>query len=63
VRADIDGSVGCRGGGMSNAYRLRDYQSELVNKTIEGFSHDRSIMLQLPTGGGKTLELLPRPAV
>lgn len=53
--AEIDGSVGGRGCGMSNTYRLRDYQSELVNKTIEGFSHDRSIMLQLPTGGGKTI--------
>lgn len=51
----IDGSVGCRGGGMNHAYRLRDYQSELVNKTLDGFPQDRSIILQLPTGGGKTI--------
>jgi superfamily II DNA or RNA helicase len=40
---------------MSTIYQLRDYQRELLQAAIEGFQTDRSILLQLPTGGGKTI--------
>jgi superfamily II DNA or RNA helicase len=40
---------------MSSTYQLRDYQRELLQAAIEGFQTDRSILLQLPTGGGKTI--------
>jgi superfamily II DNA or RNA helicase len=40
---------------LSITYQLRDYQRELLQAAIEGFQTDRSILLQLPTGGGKTI--------
>ena len=35
--------------------KLRDYQQELLVKVFEAFNHYRRVMLQLPTGGGKTV--------
>jgi superfamily II DNA or RNA helicase len=40
----------------TTAYQLRDYQTELIQQVFSRwFSGDRHLMLQLPTGGGKTI--------
>jgi superfamily II DNA or RNA helicase len=37
-------------------YQLRDYQTDLLDRTQQSWkSGERSVMLQLPTGGGKTI--------
>ncbi len=41
---------------LSQAYKLRDYQKELIIKTFNHLqSGQRRIMMQLPTGAGKTV--------
>ncbi len=38
------------------SYQLRDYQSDLLDRVFQSWSTgDRRVMLQLPTGGGKTI--------
>jgi len=38
------------------SYQLRDYQSDLLDRVSQSWDEgNRSIMLQLPTGGGKTI--------
>lgn len=38
------------------AYKLRDYQTELIQKVMSSWARGhRRVMLQLPTGGGKTV--------
>ena len=34
---------------------LRDYQQELIDQTREAFRGHKSVVMQLPTGGGKTI--------
>jgi DNA repair protein RadD len=34
--------------------KLRDYQHELIDETVEALRHHRSVLLQAPTGAGKT---------
>jgi superfamily II DNA or RNA helicase len=36
-------------------YKLRKYQTELIQKILDSWQSNRSVMLQLPTGGGKTV--------
>src|SRR5258706_6766914 len=34
--------------------KLRDYQQELIDETVEALRDHRSVLLQAPTGAGKT---------
>ena len=36
-------------------YGLRDYQETLVKGIFEAWTHNPRVMVQLPTGGGKTI--------
>ena len=36
-------------------YNLRDYQTDLIRQIFASWQTKRSVMLQLPTGGGKTI--------
>ena len=36
---------------------LRDYQSDICSRVSEAFEHHRSVMVQMPTGTGKTMVL------
>jgi superfamily II DNA or RNA helicase len=41
---------------MNNSkFQLRDYQADLVSRSFEAWKVHQKIMLQLPTGGGKTV--------
>ena len=45
-------------------YMLRDYQIEICERVREAFKKHRSVMMQMPTGTGKTVvlaELVRRP--
>lgn len=43
---------------LTQTYNLRDYQQELLQKIFAAWSAgDRRLLMQLPTGGGKTLVL------
>ena len=39
---------------------LRDYQTEICRKVREAFLTHRSVMMQMPTGTGKTVVLASR---
>ena len=36
---------------------LRDYQIDICSRVSEAFEHHRSVMVQMPTGTGKTMVL------
>ena len=36
---------------------LRDYQADICSRVREAFQHHRSVMVQMPTGTGKTVVL------
>ena len=36
---------------------LRDYQIDICSRVSEAFEHQRSVMVQMPTGTGKTVVL------
>ena len=36
---------------------LRDYQKDICSRTVEAFKRHRSVMVQMPTGTGKTVVL------
>ncbi|MBO5226215.1 MAG: DEAD/DEAH box helicase family protein, partial [Parabacteroides sp.] len=36
---------------------LRDYQKDICSRTVEAFRSHRSVMVQMPTGTGKTVVL------
>ncbi|MEG3960324.1 DEAD/DEAH box helicase family protein [Microcoleus sp. herbarium2] len=36
-------------------YNLRNYQTELIQKILDSWQSNLRVMLQLPTGGGKTV--------
>ena len=36
---------------------LRDYQNDICSRTVEAFRSHRSVMVQMPTGTGKTVVL------
>lgn len=36
-------------------FTLRPYQAELIDKTRRALTHHRRVLMQLPTGGGKTV--------
>ena len=38
-------------------YMLRDYQEEICSRVREAFKKHRSVMMQMPTGTGKTVVL------
>ena len=38
-------------------YMLRDYQIEICERVREAFARHRSVMMQMPTGTGKTVVL------
>ena len=40
-----------------NVIRLFDYQKDICNRTVEAFRSHRSVMVQMPTGTGKTVVL------
>ena len=37
---------------------LRDYQKDICSRTVEAFWSHRSVMVQMPTGTGKTVVLV-----
>ena len=40
---------------------LRDYQIEICTRVREAFQQHRSVMVQMPTGTGKTVVLISLP--
>lgn len=42
---------------MTKVFRLYDYQTEIMRRLTEAWLKDRSVMVQMPTGTGKTVVL------
>jgi len=42
---------------MTKDIQLFDYQEDMVNRVQEAFRHHDSVMVQMPTGTGKTMVL------
>ena len=42
---------------MTKDIQLFDYQKDMVNRVQEAFRHHDSVMVQMPTGTGKTMVL------
>ena len=41
--------------GQESNYSLRNYQVDLIQRVFDSLSTHRATMMQLPTGGGKTV--------